>query len=131
MTSPPPTRDTARYRCDTCGKEYSASWYRLARLLGSLIHTDDRGRDCLGEIEREAVAEMPIARDDRAGVTLAIGVQPVGGDELVAAGPGQGEQVADRRHGDSIATATPIVDVNRPAPGGPSGSVDFTERNHA
>lgn len=131
MTSPPPTRGTDRYRCDTCGKEYSASWYRLARLLGSLIHTDDRGRDCLGEIEREAVAELPIARDDRAGVTLAIGVQPVGGDQLVPVGAGGGDEAGDRRHVDSIATATPVVDVNRPASGGPSGSVDFTERNHA
>ncbi len=131
MTSPPPTRGAARYRCDTCGKEYSASWYRLARLLGSLIHTDDRGRDCLGEIEREAVAELPIARDDRAGVTIAIGVQPVGGDQLVAGGAGDGDEPVDRRHADSIATSDDAVDVNRPAPGGPSGSVDFTGCNHA
>lgn len=67
----------------------------------------------------------------RAGVTLSIGVQPVGGDQLEAAGAGQGEQVADRRHGDSIATSGAVVDVNRPVDGGSAGSVDFTERNHA
>lgn len=148
MTSPPPARGTARYRCDTCGKDFSLSWYRLARLLGSLIHTDERGRDCLGEIEREVAVELPsnhrgilvqieggavtpavveeaiergvavidFGADDRAGVTLPIGVQPVGRDQLVPAGPGEVDQIGERGHDDSIATAGAERTANRCAP---------------
>ena len=53
----------------------------------------------------------------RAGVTLSIGVQPVGGDQLVPVGAGEGEQAVDRRHVDSIATSGAVVTTNAGSPG--------------
>ena len=124
MTSPPPTRGAARYRCDTCACDLTAAQALLA-------HVADPGARrpaiCPGvpqpiavvvEVVTASADTLPIARDDRAGVTLAIGVQPVGGDQLEAAGAGHGEQVADRgghennvRSGSACVHASPRADV--------------------
>lgn len=127
MTSP------ATYRCTACGQEFSATSAYVRHGLSHLIDPTGRSpRVCFrGRMEPVGPVVVDIARDDRAGVTLPTAVEPVGGDQLEAAGAGQGEQVADRRHGDSIATSGAVVDVNRPVDGGSAGSVDFTERNHA
>lgn len=105
MTSPPPTRGAApRFRCRACGRTLTAAQAVLEHC-------------------RDVYAARP---------AICRGVlEPISGDQLVPVGAGGGDEAGDRRHVDSIATATPVVDVNRPASGGPSGSVDFTERNHA
>lgn len=88
------------YRCTSCGREFSgdAPFIRWAghKLPGSAAH-------CAG------VVVLDVVRGDRAGVAVPTAIQPVGGDQLVAGGPGEllgeAEAVGDRGHETSIATA--------------------------
>ena len=127
MTSP------ATYRCTACGQEFSASSAYVRHGLSHLIDPTGRSpRVCFrGRMEPVAPVVIDTARDDRAGVTLPTAAEPVGGGQLEPARTGQGDQGGDRGHGDSIATGSLGVDVNRTSAGGPAASVDFTERNHA
>lgn len=94
MTSP------ATYRCTACGQEFSATSAYVRHGLSHLIDPTGRSpRVCFrGRMEPVApVAPVVIdtARDDRAGVTLPTAIQPVGGDQLVPGGAGQGEPGAE------------------------------------
>lgn len=96
MTSP------ATYRCTACGREFGAT--SLAVVFG--VHgVGPRSRlTCTsGSLVPVAPVVIDTARDDRAGVTLPTAIQPVGSDQLVPGGAGQGDQGGDRGHGDSFA----------------------------
>lgn len=119
MTSPPPTRGTARYRCDTCARDLTAAQALLA-------HVADPGARriaiCPGvpqpiavvvEVVTASADTLPIARDDRAGVTLEIGVQPIGGDQFVPVGAGEGEQGGDAGdHENNVRSTSAAVTAN-------------------
>lgn len=106
MTSP------ATYRCTACGREFSATSAYVRHGLSHLID--------------------PAGRSPR--VCFRGRMEPVGGDQLEPSRAGQVEGEGDAGgcgHKDNIATISVGGDVNRTADGGPTGSRDFTERNHA
>lgn len=87
MTSP------ATYRCTACGREFGAT--SPAVVFG--VHgVGPRSRlTCTGgSLVPVGQVTLPIARDDRAGVTLPTAIQPVGGDQLEPGRAGQVEGAA-------------------------------------
>jgi hypothetical protein len=86
----------ATYRCTACGQEFSATSAYVRHGLSHLIDPTGRSpRVCFrGRMEPVAPVVIDTARDDRAGVTLPIAVQPVGGDQLVPSRVGQAEGAA-------------------------------------
>lgn len=90
MTSSPPTATSpvaSRYRCTACDREFAASSAYVRHGLSHLVDPSGRSpRVCFrGRWE-------PVAA-----------VQPVGGDQLVAGGAGQGEHEGDPvGHGISV-----------------------------
>lgn len=127
MTSPPPTRGAApRFRCRACGRTLTAAQAVLEHCRDVYAARPAICRGVLVQIEggaiTPAVVEAAIERgvalldfgaDDRAGVTLPIGLQPVGRDQLVPGGAGGSDEGGDRRHKDSIATARAERTANR------------------
>ena len=113
MTSP------ATYRCTACGREFGATSAYVRHGLSHLIDPTGRSpRVCFrGRMEPVAPVVIDTARDDRAGVTLPTAIQPVGGDQLVPGGAGQGDGEGDAGgcgHKDNIATGGADGHVNRP-----------------
>ena len=107
MTSSPPTATSpvaSRYRCTACDREFAASSAYVRHGLSHLVDPSGRSpRVCFrGRWE-------PVAA-----------VQPVGGDQLVPGGAGEGEQAVDRRHEDSFATDGANVTSNRDVDGSPA-----------
>lgn len=79
------------YRCTTCGRTFSgdAPFIRFDRHRSRPFHP----ALCTGAVV------IDTARDDRAGVTLPTALEPVGGDQLVPGGAGQGDQGGEARRG--------------------------------
>ena len=86
----------------------------LANYVGDNAIAPDRrlGRSAIALLLDPVVID--IAPDDRAGATLPTAIEPVGGDQLVAGGAGQGDQGGEARsHEENIATVESSRTANR------------------
>lgn len=114
MTSPATNTGATqapRYLCDRCGRRLTAAQALLAHVA------DPRARRpaiCPGvpqPIAAAGVVTLPIARDDRGGITLPIAIQPVGRGQLEPSGSGQVEggtdAVGDRHETIVVTPAAP------------------------
>ncbi len=78
-----PLRD---YSCTECGRTFSGD--------APFIRWSGHRADPFVDSPCSGVVVLDVIRDDRAGVTLPIAVQPVGGDQLVPSRVGQAEGAA-------------------------------------